>query len=291
MDIDFEDALVAAVERTATRAGATLALCTFAVQVLSAVGLDTEQAYLQRELLASLAGALDTTPGSLLGEGSVTFSRGALGLPASVPHWYGTLFALAATVLGIAVTVVGLRTFSGQFTEDVPRAAVAGLPGRTLHAFAGSLLFTGLVAGGLVAFVLPGVFLALSCYFVTAAVAIEDEPVVAGFRRSWELTAGRRLEAFLFLLVVSAVAISSSLTATAATVLLGGPATSQGTLALQFAATASPVARLVVVGITSVSTVFTVALTAVVFDQLRAARTRSGRVEGDLADVDPALLP
>ncbi|WP_267640603.1 hypothetical protein [Haloarchaeobius amylolyticus] len=288
MGIDLEDAVVTAVERTATRAGATLACCTFLVQLLSAVGFDTERAFLQRRLRRGLADALETTPATLLDGGQLAVSRGALGLSEAVPHWVGAVLALAAAVLGIAVTVVGLRTFSGSFTEAVPRTAVAGLPTRTAHAVVGSVLFTVLVAGGLVLFVLPGVVLALGLYFVTAAIAIEGDDVLAGLRRSWSLTAGNRLDAFLFVLVLAAVAVAASITATAVSSLLAQSA-DQTDLVMRVA-TISPLARVAGVGVTSIATVFTVALTAAVFDQFRATAAGQGPAD-DLADVDPELLP
>ncbi|WP_435319304.1 hypothetical protein [Haloarchaeobius sp. TZWSO28] len=290
MGIDFEAAVVAAIERTATRAGGTLALCTFVVQFISAVGFDTEQAYLQRQLLSSVADALGRTSAAQLEQGRLAVARGALGLPASVPHWYGTVLAAVAAALGVAVTVVGLRTFSGAYSANVPRTAVAGLPSRTAHAVLGSVLFTSLVVGGLVLFVVPGVFLALTLYFVTAAVAIEDESVFAGLRRSWELTAGNRLDSFLFVCLLAAVTISATITSTAVASVLGGAVADQAALASQLATATSPVARLASIAITSVATVFTVALTAVVFDQLRDATGAGGRGD-DLADIDPALLP
>lgn len=69
-----------------------------------------------------------------------------------------------------------------------------------------SIVVTILVGIGLLLLVLPGVFLALSFYFVTQRIAVEDENFVEAMSESWALAKGERLE--LFVLAVVLVVLS-----------------------------------------------------------------------------------
>ncbi|WP_435346234.1 hypothetical protein [Haloarchaeobius sp. HRN-SO-5] len=288
MDIDIERALDDAFARATTRAGATVAALVALTQLVSAVGIDTEQAFLQRRLFEQLALLFDTSVSELVAETNVEFARGPLALPGSVPHWYGSLLLFLGSILGIVASLVALRTFTGDRKTTVDRSAFRRLGVATLNALVGSIVFTFAVGTGLFLLLLPGIFLLVSLYFYTAFIAIEDQNFVEAFRSSWALTKGRRLAAFVFLVLVYVVNIVASALTTVVTIVFDGLATTGGTGAFQLGGTASPVARLLSIGIHSLGALFVLALTAVVFDQFRDLQVAT---DDDFDGIDEDLLP
>jgi len=108
-----------------------------------------------------------------------------------------TSYPLAlAGVAGLAVVheylaIVALRIFAAG---EPPRAAAT----RRIVPAVGAGIVVGLVAYvavlvGLVALVVPGLFLAVAFLFAHARVAVADDGPIEALRASWRLTAGRRL--------------------------------------------------------------------------------------------------
>ena len=292
MDIDIGGGLNDAFDRATTRAGAAVAVFAFLTQLITAVGLDTEQAFVQRQLFESLATLLDASVPELAAETGIEFSRGPLALPASVPHWYGTVLLLLGTVLGLFTIVVALRTFAGERVEALERSAFRRPGWATLNALVGSVLFGILVGTGFVLLLLPGIFLLVSLYFYVAYIAVEDQNAIDALRSSWVLTRGRRLAAFVFLVLVYVVNIVASTVSTVITIAFDGFAATGGAAAFQLGGTASPIARVLSIGINSVATLFVLALTAVVFDQFRQLQTIEAEAREDpFEGIDEELLP
>lgn len=83
------------------------------------------------------------------------------------------------------------------------------------------LAYTGVVVLGFL--VVPGIYLAARCYFVSQAVVADDRRFADAFRRSWELTGGQwwrvfgiTLVVFLILVPIGALAVGFELGAEAA---------------------------------------------------------------------------
>jgi hypothetical protein len=66
-----------------------------------------------------------------------------------------------------------------------------------LNMIGGSIVFSLAVLAGLVAFVVPGVFLMVSLIFWSIFVAVENENFIDGLKNSWELSKGNRIDLFL----------------------------------------------------------------------------------------------
>lgn len=255
--MNVAEALRTGYERTASRTGLALVGVAFLVQVASAVALQSqppEALALIRERYPELA----PDPG------------GPLSLPLSAAG--ATALSLAATVATAAVFVVAFRALSddgvpspGTVTRNVGRA--------TLHGFVGYLLLLALVGVGLALFVVPGVFALVTFAFFVGFVALEDEGVVGAYRRSWELTSGRRLGVALLLGALLLVVVLF-------TVVAGLP------LSLVFGVSET-LAYLGNVAVSALTFVYAAAVLAVGFEQLRDGDER----DDEFADIDDELLP
>jgi hypothetical protein len=108
---------------------------------------------------------------------------------------------LVTALLAETVHMVAVRVFVGD-ARSLPDGALADLRARALVSYVANSLAVVAVFVGLVAFVLPGVFLAAAFYLVRAVVAVEGAGVVPALRRSWRLVAGHRLRVLTVLLFV-----------------------------------------------------------------------------------------
>lgn len=109
------------------------------------------------------------------------------------------------TLVSMVVAIGALRLFLTDETERVPVTAFTRRLGPAfLNVFLGGIVFAIAVFIGLILLVVPGLFLLVSLTFWTVFVVEEDANFIEGFRRSWDLTKGRRLRLFLlgFLVVV-----------------------------------------------------------------------------------------
>ena len=102
-----------------------------------------------------------------------------------------TPFTLAVALLAEYAAVVTLRVMAGEPVAVAARRRV----GRTVAVgFLVGVVVRLLVGVGIAAFVLPGVFLAVSLLFAHAAVAVDDAGFGDAFGTAWGLAAGRRLD-------------------------------------------------------------------------------------------------
>lgn len=111
---------------------------------------------------------------------------------------------LATALLAETVHVVAIRVFVRD-ARAFPRTALADLPSRAIASFVANSLAAVAILAGVVAFVLPGILLAIGFYLVRAVVAVEGAGVVPALRRSWRLVAGHRVRVLFVLLVVMLV--------------------------------------------------------------------------------------
>ena len=223
MTLDVIGVLQEGIERTVARNGLLFIGLLFALGVLNTL------------VAIPLGGAPGTGPPA---EGA-PFVAAAVGLLAS----------LASVILFIAA----LRTFVSDETERIPRKyATRNLVWALLNLVIGGIVFTIGVFLGLVALVVPGLFLLVSLFFWNVFVVIEDENFIGGFQRSWRLTGGNRLRLFGLGMLVFLVAITVSLLFTV-------PALIDPLVGTIFAQAGS-----------AITTVFAIATIAVAYDRLTA---------------------
>ena len=136
-----------------------------------------------------------------------------------------------------------------------------------LNYVVGSIVFGIVVLLGLVALVIPGLFLLVTLAFWAVSVAVEDENFLAGFRRSWALTGGYRLRVFGLGLVVV-------LSTTVVSVVLSLGGLFGGTLGSILLAVGSAAGG-------TITTVFTFAVLAVAYNRLVALDEGNGTQSTD----------
>ncbi|WP_227777716.1 hypothetical protein [Haladaptatus pallidirubidus] len=119
--------------------------------------------------------------------------------------------SIVSLVLGIALLVVSIaaiRVFVSDETERLPREYFTrNMVWATINLFIGAIVFGIIVALGLVALIVPGIFLLVTLAFWTVYVAVEDQYFIEAFRSSWGLTRGYRIN--LFVLGVAVVLLTA----------------------------------------------------------------------------------
>lgn len=108
---------------------------------------------------------------------------------------------LVTALLAETVNVVAIRVFV-EDARSLPDGAFEALRATALISFLANSLAAVAIFVGFLAFLLPGIFLAIAFYLVRAVVAVEGAGIVPALRRSWRLVAGNRLRVLLVLLVV-----------------------------------------------------------------------------------------
>ncbi|MSO43894.1 MAG: hypothetical protein EXQ74_01065 [Thermoleophilia bacterium] len=110
---------------------------------------------------------------------------------------------LLLPVSGAAVSLATIRRLQG--TRIGVGATLEGVGLRFWLLFAALVLVTAGVLAGLVALVIPGIFLAIAWLFVGQAVVIEGKGVTAALRRSHDLVRGSWWTVFLAYLLIQVV--------------------------------------------------------------------------------------
>ena len=198
MSLSVGDALRDGLGRTFERNGLQLVAGFVALRAVSTVADDT----LTRANLA-LADRLGTLPGTLPAPFPALAEAPT---PYALPLGVAAAFALALGVALVAeaVRIVAVRTLVSERTDRIPRAFLArNLLPATVNGFVGGIVVLTLTVIGLVALVVPGVFVALSFFFVRQEIAVRDVNFVDAMAGSWALVGGSRLE--LFALAVAVV--------------------------------------------------------------------------------------
>jgi hypothetical protein len=184
---------------------------------------------------------------------------------------------LVTALLAETVNVVAIRVFVDD-ARSLPEGAFEELRATALISFVANSLAAVAIFAGFLAFLLPGIFLAIAFYLVRAVVIVEGAGVVPALRRSWRLVAGNRLRVLLVLLVV---------------VLFRQAATLPGGLADGTPLTPTVAAALGVV-LGAVVTAFAAAVAARVYVQLAgidaAAAETAGEAEPEDDDEDDEPL-
>jgi len=157
-------------------------------------------------------------------------------------------------VVSLYLTIVSFRTFvvsaresfpDGAFTRNVPLAMV--------NVFVGGIVYGLLVFFGSLLLLIPGIFAYVAFIFMVPYVIVDDRNFVAALKQSYRLTEGDRLTLFGLLFIVIATAA-----------LVGGAVGLVGALALP-----QPASQLPTVVIQPLVSLYSTAVIAVAFEQLR----------------------
>lgn len=187
----------------------------------------------------------------------------AIDLPLPVAAGGLLLLALVAE----AVTIIAVRTLVSDATRGIPAEFLRrNIAWATLNGFIGGIVVAVLIGIGFVLLIIPGIFLAISFFFVRQEIAVEDVNFVDAMAGSWELAAGNRIELLVLAIVLLIISLLASVPALATSLL--GPEAS--------------VLTGVVIG--AVTTVFNIAVVARAYDQLRTEREADPEPDDDVED-------
>ena len=212
MSLDIGEAFGEGLSRLTTAGGLSLAVAFVAVALISAVltqtllveGLEALLEFyrgLSPEQLEVSQGEYDRQVSVLETQLEATRESSPLALEVPISVAAGGLLVVA--ILAEAVSMVAVRVFAAEEGETSPTGETDGLLSATLNGFVGGIVVWGLIVAGSVAFLLPGLFLAVAFYFLRQEIALEDRNFVKAMAESWRLTRGDRLTVFaLGLLVV-----------------------------------------------------------------------------------------
>lgn len=129
-------------------------------------------------------------------------------------RWYVLLavtFVIALVLL--AVHIAAIRVFVSEETKRLPSKHFTHNMGWTMLNFIiGAIIFWIIVTIGLLLLVVPGLFLLTALAFWAIYVAAEGVGFMEGFKKSWGLTRGHRLNLFILgVVVVILMAIVSAI--------------------------------------------------------------------------------
>jgi hypothetical protein len=180
----------------------------------------------------------------------------AVGVGTGLATGLAGLLSFLLWIASILLTIAAIRILVSDETEHIPSTAFTHNAGWAfLNFVVGTFLFAIAVGLGFVLFVVPGVFLLVTLAFWAVFVTVEDQNFVEGFRNSWKLTRGSRLQILLLGLGVMLVSFVIAFLFGIPSGLLGGTV---GALVAEFG--------------TAVTTVFATAVLAQAYNQLRAER-------------------
>lgn len=195
MSLDIGDALRDGASRTAERNALALMAAFVALGLASTV--------VMQSFYASYFEFVTTMEGAPAG-----FEQPATPLALPLPIGLTLGLWLVVALVAEAVRIVAVRVMVSDVTDSIPGTLVArNLPLAVVNGFVGGIVVSVLVGLGTLIFVLPGIFLAISFFFVRQRIAVEDENFVDAMVASWELSSGDRVELAVLALALFAVAL------------------------------------------------------------------------------------
>jgi hypothetical protein len=125
------------------------------------------------------------------------------------------ILTLLTVFVAEGLRIVGIRMFAPNETLSPAAQSVQdGLPLAVLNGVVGGIIATVLTVLGLVLFVLPGVFIALSFFFVRQEIALENKNFIEALQDGWVMTRGERLELFGLGVIIFLISLVSNSPAT-----------------------------------------------------------------------------
>lgn len=261
MTLSVAQALREGLGRTFERSGLQLVGIFVVVRLATAVATSTlNRAHLVlTEELGALPSDFAASPFPGLADAPTPF---ALGLGLTGAYLLFVIVALSAE----AARIVAVRTMVSDQSDGIPWTdARRNLGLATFNGFVGGFVVYTLTAIGLVLFVVPGLFLAVSFFFLRQEIAVRDVNFVEAMGGAWALSAGNRLGLFALAVVI----LLAGLVASVPAFVVGAASPAAGSLL-------SAVTRAVVV-------VFGIASVSRAYVQVRATNEPHG--EDD--DADP----
>jgi hypothetical protein len=178
----------------------------------------------------------------------------ALPLTLDVPLSVAGAGIAVGFVVSLFLTIVSFRTFVAGARESFPEGAFTrNVPLAMVNVFVGGIVYGLLVFIGSLLLLIPGIFAYVAFIFMVPYVIVEDRNFVGALKESYRLTEGDRLALFGLLFIVIAAAA-----------LVGGLVGLVGALALP-----QPAAQLPTVVIQPLVSLYSTAVIAVAFEQLR----------------------
>jgi len=266
MSLSVGEALRDGLGRTFERNGLLLMAVFVGLRAVSTVAADT----LTRANL-ELARQLEAFPSEAVPTGLAGLAETPT--PYALPVNLAMAFVLmmAVALVAEAVRIVAVRTLVSERRDTIPAAyARRNIVLATLNGFVGGIVVLTLTTIGLVALVLPGLFVGLSFFFIRQEIAVQDKNFVDAMAGSWELATGHRLELLWLGLALALVGLVASIPGFLIGMTAPGVGTAVGVL------------------MRAVVLVFSVASVARAYEQLRAAMAEDETTD-DGPNYDSAL--
>ncbi|WP_336336451.1 hypothetical protein [Haloarcula brevis] len=178
----------------------------------------------------------------------------ALPLTLDIPLSLAGAGVVVGSVVSLYLTIVSFRTFVAEARDGFPDGAFTrNVPLAMVNVLVGGLVYGLLVFVGSLLLLIPGIFAYVVFIFMMPYVIVEDRNFVSALKQSYRLSEGNRLALFGLLFIVVAVAA-----------LVGGVVGLVGALALP-----GPASQLPTVVIQPLVSLYSTAVIAVAFEQLR----------------------
>jgi len=250
MALEIDTALREGFERTFARAGLILIAVFVLFGFANAVISQSLSAQVFTLLEQSFDQSFQQEP-SPFGPEAQTPTPFAVPLPLSVL----ALLSLASVLVAEAIHVVSIRAFASDQTDAIRRELATRRIGlATINGVVGGIIAGTLTLLGLIFLVVPGIYVAISLFFVRQEIAVADKNFIDALADSWSLTDGNRWE----LLGLAVIVIVINLVASS-------PGTLIGYLDRTLATSVSIV-------VSAVTTVFGIAVATRAYEQLRRER-------------------
>lgn len=125
------------------------------------------------------------------------------------------VLTLVFSVIGIIIQIGYLRYFlkvvDGVSPEIKDLYSYPNLPLRAVKYFLASIIYALIILGGLILFIIPGIYLALRYQFYTYYIADRDAGIMDSLKMSGEITKGKVINLFLFTLLLMVINILGAL--------------------------------------------------------------------------------
>ncbi|MCJ7450785.1 MAG: hypothetical protein MUP58_03535 [Candidatus Nanohaloarchaeota archaeon QJJ-9] len=196
MSLDLADILKHGFEKVKNSAGLKLIVVYFFVTGLLQIATASFFTVMMEKLFPSMMGASKVQ--------STLQQQTPLALIDSVAA--SSLLGILAFLASIILFITAIRTFLEGKEESIPKRFYAEdllRPG--INTAIGGLVVAILVGLGLLAFIVPGIYLGLALMFFTVYIVDKDLNFLDAMKKSWHITKGHKIELFILLIILSAI--------------------------------------------------------------------------------------